>query len=139
MNKRDILIGSAAMTLIGGTGPAALAGSYATNTYVNTVETGHRDINVVNVRKENGHTITDSGSLKFETNFPNAQGKIVYDGYGLKGEIRVSTDGPDPFVEGVYSNQVDVNYYTDFTKVNINEGVDYTSTIYTHTIEAGGN
>lgn len=117
---------------------SALAGSYSTNTYINGTETGYRDINITNIRTEEGTVNEFSSSLKLNTDFPNARGFIKFDG-SLKGRLDVSTRNIDPSVVGGYSEQTVGYGFTDITEVTIDEHVDFSNTIYSHTLESGNN
>ena len=116
----------------------AFAGTYVNNTYINGHETGHRNVHVTNVRTEHGNVHEFSESLKLSTDFPNANGYIKFDG-DLSGKLNVSTRNIDPSILGGYSSQ-SVNYeFTDITKTNLTETVDYFNDIYTHQLNTGTN
>ena len=129
---------AAAIALTVVTAPAALAGSYSTNTYINGHETGKKKITVDNVRVETGNIHEFSQSAKVESNYPNSTGNIKIDGT-IKINTNFSTNGPDPFTVGSVSTQTKNYSFNDITKVNIQEKVKYFNDIYTHTVESGSN
>ena len=134
----SVVIGAVAVVL-GSCDSPAVAGSFATNTYINGHERGTRTVEAVNVSKVNGQQINRSEALKFETNFPTASGGVYFDGKGLTGGLDVSTRQIDPFVKGAYSNQVERLSFSDYTRADISEKVTFSNDIYTQTIEAGSN
>lgn len=134
MNLKNIAITTG--LLVASIAAPALAGSRVTNTYINGTETGYSRGSYSYRSNVNGVQINRSGSLKFETNFPNARGTINFNGRNLNGKIRVSTDGVDPFVAGVYSNQFERLNVSELSILRGVEGSRYNNTIYQHIIES---
>ena len=127
-----------AIAILAASTSAALAGSYSSNTYIDGWERGTRNVDVTNVRTETGHVNEFSSSLKLNTDFPNANGYIKFDGK-LSGRLDVSTRLIDPSVVGGYSEQVKNYGFTDITTTNITENVRFYNDIYTHKLESGSN
>ena len=126
----------AALTVVAGASSALAGGTGVTNEYVNGTRHVTTDVTVTNYRKEVGNFENISTSAKYETNFPNANGTMTINGTDISGKIRVSTQGPDPFVAATAASSIETGTFKDVTNTTVTETSVGTDSIYRHTVSS---
>lgn len=122
---KNLLIAS---TLVLVSATATLANT-TTNRITTGSEHGHRQVDVKNVRTETGAYNNSATNLKLDSVGEAAQANFHFDGHKFTGGATASNiQNPDPFVNGSYVTSTETGTFTDLTKTNVVESVDFNST-----------
>ena len=132
---KNILIAS---VIIIASASASIAGT-TTNRITTGTETGKRNVTVDNVRVETGNYVNETTNLKLDAVGESARANFKFEHGQFSGSASASNiEMPDPFVNGSFVETSEQAQFTDITKTNVIENVDFNNSFIEYRLDGSG-